>query len=211
VTPPPRATRLRTPPPSAERIPAPHADLWVVRGFCDVVESAALLDALQRELPWRQDIVRVFGRAHPIPRLHAWVADPGLSYRWSGLQMQPAPWGPALQAVRARVEAALRLPLRGVLANLYRDGADHMGWHSDDEPELGPEPLVVSLSVGAPRDLRLRPRPGAEGAPFRVRLGPGDLFGMAGATQAHWQHCIPARRAAGPRISLTFRPMAPPR
>jgi alkylated DNA repair dioxygenase AlkB len=205
------ASRLRTLPPGAEPLPAPDAHLWVIRSFLGPVATAQAFASVHAELPWRQDRVRVFGRAHPIPRMHAWVADAGATYRWSGLHLDPSPWTPGLQELRSAVEEALGLPLRGVLANLYRDGADRMGWHSDDEPELGPEPLVVSLSLGAPRDLRLRPRPGGRGAPFSVRLGDGDLFGMAGPTQAHWQHCIPPRRSAGPRISLTFRPMAPPR
>ncbi|MFM7274361.1 MAG: alpha-ketoglutarate-dependent dioxygenase AlkB family protein, partial [Gammaproteobacteria bacterium] len=121
-------------------------------------ESATLLAALQQEVQFTQHRVRIFGRELPAPRLSAWYGDAGCDYRYSGVSYAPQPLGPVLQSLRARVEAACGHRFNSVLLNLYRDGSDAMGWHSDDEPELGPAPLIASISLGAPRRFLLRSR-----------------------------------------------------
>ena len=142
------------------------------------------------------------GREVDCPRLSGWEGDAAYSY--SGLTLRPAPWTPGVTAVRRRIEAATGDAFNSVLANLYRDGGDRMGWHADDEPELGRSPVIASASFGAPRRFLLRPKRG--GASVCILLEPGSLLVMRGATQRHWTHSVPpTRRTVGPRINLTFR------
>jgi len=164
----------------------------------------ALLHALQAQIPWEQHHVKLFGRTLPAPRLSCWIGDAGAVYTYSGTRFAPRPWPPALTALRARLTAACAAPFNSVLANLYRDGTDAMGWHSDDEPELGAAPLIASLSLGAPRRFLLRPRAG--GDTRALRLEHGSLLLMGGACQQLYRHALPrTRKPLGARINLTFR------
>ncbi len=155
----------------------------------------------------------MFGRPVRVPRLVAWHGDPVAVYTYSGTEHRPLPWTPVLVRVRRRVEALTGHEFNAVLLNLYRDGRDGMGWHSDDEPELGPEPVVASASFGATRRFCLRHRRRRESR-LDLPLGHGSLLLMHGATQRHWLHAVPKTRApVGPRVNLTFRTVrpAPPR
>jgi alkylated DNA repair dioxygenase AlkB len=137
------------------------------------------------------------------------VADPGCSYRYSGLQQAIHPWTAELEILRQLLLDELGVRFNSLLLNRYRDGADRMGWHADDEPELDHLAPIVSLSMGAARDLRFRPRHGSEAA-FAVRLGDGDLLVMDPPSQRHWQHALPPRaRVRQERINLTFRVIRP--
>ena len=171
-------------------------------------QADALLQRLHEALPWTTHTVRIFGRELPSPRLSSWHGDPGTDYRYSGQRHPPQPWTPALSWVRQRL-ADDGLAFNAVLANAYRDGQDAMGWHADDEPELGPEPLIASVSLGAQRHFLLRPKqagPARQGLRQRLELGHGSLLLMAGRTQHDWQHALPrSRRVNGLRINLTFR------
>ena len=181
-----------------------EVDYW--GGFFGPDEAQALFDGLRAEIRWEQHRVRIRGREIDCPRLTGWEGDEAYSY--SGLTLRPAPWTPRVTAVRRRIEAALGERFNGVLANLYRDGADRLGWHADDEPELGPAPVIASASFGAPRRFLLRPKRGGASAP--IVLEPGSLLVMRGATQRHWLHSVPpTRRPVGPRINLTFRRILP--
>ena len=126
--------------------------------------------------------------------------------------MQPQPWIQPLLTIKARVEALCDRRFNSVLLNWYRDGDDAMSWHSDDEPELGPEPVIASVSLGAERVFKLRRKPHQKGNPSRsVPLPDGSVLVMAGTTQARYEHAL-ARTAkpVGGRINLTFREIAPP-
>lgn len=163
-----------------------------------------LLTCLREELPWRQYTIRLFGRELPQPRLTAWCSDPGTEYRYSGICLGPAAWHPALDALRRRLDEQIGSGFNCVLANAYRDGQDAMGWHSDDEPELGGQPLIASVSLGQPRTMRIRPRGG--GPSRAILLEHGSLLVMSGRSQADWQHAIPrSRKPLGLRVNLTFR------
>jgi alkylated DNA repair dioxygenase AlkB len=176
-------------------------------------ERQALQRHLETAIPWEQPEVRVFGRVHPVPRLVAWYADPGCSYRYSGLCHGAAPWTPCLAALREQLWRRLGFDFNSLLLNRYRSGADRMGWHADDEPELEADHPIASLSLGACRTLRFRPRPPRRGQPagsaperFDLALGDGDLLLMQAPTQRHWQHALPARlRLQQERFNLTFR------
>ena len=175
-------------------------------GFLPPAEAAALLAQLTETVAWEQRHIRLFGQWHPQPRLTAWYGEPEARYAYSGLRWEPLPWLPALAQLREQVAFASGERYNSVLLNRYRDGRDSMGWHADDEPELGPAPVIASLSLGAARRFRVRPRPGTAGAAFGLDLAPGSLLVMDGTTQQHWQHALPkTARPVGERLNLTFR------
>lgn len=169
----------------------------------------AWLDGLLAETPWTQPSVQLYGRQYPVPRLVAWYGDAEAAYRYSGLTHQPLAWTPLLARIRARVEAAVGQALNGVLLNYYRDGQDSMGWHSDDEAELGRNPLIASLNLGGSRRFDLR-RKGTSRIEHSLWLEHGSLLVMAGPTQHHWQHQVAKTRSpCAPRLNLTFRLIKP--
>ncbi|WP_339486018.1 alpha-ketoglutarate-dependent dioxygenase AlkB family protein [Pseudomonas sp. EL_65y_Pfl2_R95] len=163
------------------------------------------LKALYQQTPWQQPQVQLFGRTHPVPRLLAWYGDEGVGYRYSGLYHPPLTWTPLLAEIRAQLSAFVGQPLNGGLLNYYRDGQDSMGWHSDDEAELGRNPIVVSLSLGGSRRFDLR-RKGHQRIEHSLQLDHGSLLVMRAATQHYWQHQIAkTRKPCAPRLNLTFR------
>lgn len=172
--------------------------------------ARALADHLRAQLPWTVHRIRMFGREIPSPRLSCWIGDADARYRYSGTQFEPQPWTQALQALRLRLNTRLDAAFNSVLANCYRDGRDSMGWHSDDEPELGSQPLIASLSLGATRRFLLRRRDD-HSIRLAIELEAGSLLLMAGDTQRYWQHALPrTARPVGERINLTFRQILPP-
>jgi alkylated DNA repair dioxygenase AlkB len=172
-------------------LPEPVADQW--------------FSGLQAQTPWEQPRVHLFGHDHPVPRRVAWYGDPQASYTYSGLKHQPLAWTPLLASIRQQVEAQVHSPLNAVLLNLYRDGQDSMGWHSDDEAVLGRNPLIASLSLGGARRFDLR-RKGQGRIAHSLQLEHGSLLVMRGATQHYWQHQVAkTRRPCATRINLTFR------
>lgn len=177
-------------------------------------EAYLLADALSQDeadrafsdllggVDWRQEQATLFGRRMPLPRLTAWYGDCG--YAYSGIHHVPAPLTPTLAVLMARMERLAERPFNSVLINLYRSGRDSMGWHSDDEATLGPEPEIASLSLGAVRRFQFRHRT----ADRRVSLDlpHGSCLIMRGRCQACWRHQLPkTTRAVGARINLTFR------
>jgi alkylated DNA repair dioxygenase AlkB len=188
----------------------PSATLLFDPEFLPGPEAGQLLAELKASVAWEQRSIRLFGQLVPQPRLTAWYGDPAAHYSYSGLHWLPQPWTPGLLALRQRVEAATNARFNSVLLNLYRDGRDSMGWHADDEPELGPAPTIASISLGARRRFRLRPRAGLAAAPLSLDLPAGSLLLMRGPTQQHWQHALPkTSRPVGPRLNLTFRWVQP--
>lgn len=167
--------------------------------------SAALLTSLVDDLPWQQPRIRLFGRTHPIPRLQCWMGDPEAHYRYSGLDLIPLPWHEGVHTVRKRIETVTGQAFNSVLLNLYRDGEDRMGWHSDDEAELGDEPWVASYSLGAARRFAFRRRGGTRTAHV-LELAHDTLLLMGPEVQRNWQHALPVmKRVRTPRINMTFR------
>ena len=186
-------------------MPLPDGEIYLLPRFLAAAKAAALFDALVAKLAWAPHRVRLFGREHLTPRLCAWYGDTDARYAYSGQPLEPLPWPRALAGLRARLDTALGCTFNSVLCNLYRDGADSMGWHSDDEASLGSQPVIASLSLGATRRFVLRHRARLY-APITLALGHGDLLVMAGGTQNHWQHAVPkTRRPMESRINLTFR------
>ena len=172
--------------------------------FISACEAQRLFDCLLTEIAWRQEVLTLFGKTVNAPRLSCWMADSGLNYSYSNMTMQPEPWHDRVAELKARVSAQSKASFKGVLLNYYRDGKDSNGWHADDEPELGTQPLVASLSLGGSRDFYLRNKRG-HAQKFKLTLQPGSLLIMGRGVQSHWQHQVPKRAQAQPRINLTFR------
>ncbi|ASC73576.1 hypothetical protein XM38_045450 [Halomicronema hongdechloris C2206] len=171
-----------------------------------VSDPPSLFEHLQQTIPWRQDWISLYGKRHPLPRLTAWYGDPGAAYTYSGIAMAPQPWTPTLARLKAALESVAGVPFNSVLLNYYRHGRDSMGWHSDDEPELGPNPVIASLSLGGSRRFVLRHKSKPQLAKLDLTLASGSLLIMAAATQHHWQHRVPkTTKPVAPRINLTFR------
>lgn len=173
----------------------------------DFLSPAEQLDCYSRladSLDWHQEELRIAGRIVAVPRLVAWYGEPEARYAYSGVVHEPLPWTPELSALRARIEAESGARYNSVLANWYRDGNDSMGWHADNEPELGRNPVIASLSLGARRRFLMEHR--RDKTRLELELGQGGLLIMAGATQHYWRHSLPkTAQLVGPRINLTFR------
>lgn len=181
------------------------AELALDDGWMAKPEADALFAALRHAIPWEVHRIRLFGRDVDSPRLSCWIGDPGTGYTYSGAHFEPNPWPVALRAIRARLAGELRVDFNSVLVNLYRDGRDSMGWHSDDEPELGAQPVIASLSLGATRRFVLKHR-SDPAQKVALDLPHGSLLLMRGATQANYRHALPrTAKPVGPRINLTFR------
>lgn len=189
---------------SAQILALPDADIRFYRELFTPVESERFWQALQTEVAWRQDKIRMFGRSLLLPRLTAWYGDPGAVYSYSGIRMEPLPWTPVLLAIKQRVETTVEHRFNSVLLNFYRTGQDSMGWHSDDEPELGHNPVIASVSFGGSRRFHLRHRQDKTHR-AKLELTNGSLLLMAGPTQHYWQHQLPKMAQAKERVNLTFR------
>lgn len=171
--------------------------------FLGETESSLLLDRLWNELQWSRTEITLFGRAVMQPRLVAWYGDPEVRYSYSGITLDPIAWHPSLLEIKCRIEAFTGRHFNSVLANAYRDGRDSMGWHRDDEKELGPEPFIASLSLGEERRFLLREN-GKKSV--GLTLESGSLLLMKDSCQQKFQHALPkTRRKIGLRINLTFR------
>ncbi len=186
-------------------IPLPGADIGFDPDWLPAREADDLFDALLQAVPWEVHRIRLFGREVDSPRLSCWIGDPQARYRYSGTLFEPRSWPAALLPVRARLADELGVMFNSVLVNRYRDGRDAMGWHRDAEPELGPQPVIASLSLGATRRFGLKGN-GADAPRLSLELAHGSLLVMRGATQANYRHALPrTAKVVGERINLTFR------
>lgn len=192
--------------PDPQRIELQDGELLLLPGWLDESEVRGLLHSLMNRVPWEQSVIQLYGRPVQIPRLNAWFGDPGCGYAYSGHRLPLHPWLPELSTLRGRLHRELNVDSNSVLVNLYRDGQDSVAWHSDDEPELGRNPVIAAVSLGAERRFSLRHRHNKSLETLHLQLPSGSLLLMSGATQHHWYHCLPkSARVNAPRISLTFR------
>ena len=192
------------------RIALRDAELRYRPGWLPAARADTLFDALLAQVPWEIHRIRLFGREVDSPRLSCWMGDADATYRYSGVRHAPRPWLPALDEVRERLYREAGIGFNSVLLNRYRDGRDAMGWHSDDEAELGPEPVIASLSLGATRRFVLKHR-GEPSCRLALELEHGSLLLMSRATQRNYRHALPrTAKAVGERINLTFRRIIAP-
>jgi alkylated DNA repair dioxygenase AlkB len=182
-------------------------------GWCDCIpdwltaeDASRLQEELRWQIPWQQRHVRIAGKQVAEPRLSSWHGEPEACYVYSGVRHEPLPWVPALREIRARLEELLKRSFNSVLANRYRDGRDAMGMHADDERELGPEPLIASVSLGMTRSCVVAPEKGPAGGNGGLPLRHGTLLVMGGPLQRDWKHGVPREaHVFEERINLTFR------
>ncbi|MDD1781828.1 alpha-ketoglutarate-dependent dioxygenase AlkB [Enterovibrio sp. ZSDZ35] len=179
----------------------PDGLLYWQPDFIQQDEAANLFTVLSDSLPWQQLPITMFGKEVLQPRMQAWFGE---AYTYSGLSLTPAKMPDALAVLKKRCESVAGVAFNSVLANLYRDGNDYMGWHQDNEPELGMAPSIASLTLGDTRRFVLRHVQSGEKREFE--LNSGSLLIMAGKTQTYWQHSVPkTAKVRGPRINLTYR------
>ncbi|MGB0703065.1 MAG: alpha-ketoglutarate-dependent dioxygenase AlkB family protein [Pseudohongiellaceae bacterium] len=169
-------------------------------------EADRLFQSLLDAIPWRTATLTIAGQKRPLPRLQCWMADQGRSYSYSGLKLSPHPWNPDVLRIKARLEQLCEHSFNSVLLNYYRDGSDSVSWHADDETELGPNPIVASVSLGAERTLEFKPKFNLTTPKKQIVLGNGSILIMGKTIQNNWLHQLPKILGTiDPRISLTFR------
>lgn len=173
--------------------------------FLTEQEADHLFESLQTSPHWRQDKVKVFGKIYDQPRLCFLVSEGSKGYSYSGLTLPPIPFDSKLSELKRKIEQVSGVAFNSCLVNLYRDGNDSNGWHSDDEKELGPNPIIASLSLGAQRNFDLKHKHNLE-QKRRIALEHGSLLVMGGRTQSDFKHQLPkSKRIKAARINLTFR------
>ena len=192
-----------------EAIPIDDGELYFMPLLPLAQDPATVMQRLIDETPWRAESITLYGKAMLQPRLSAWHGDPGARYTYSGTTFEPAPFTPLQLDIKQAVEAATGHRFNSVLLNYYRNEQDSMGFHSDDERELGRNPAIAAVSFGAARTFILKHKTLPK--TVKVALGGGSLLLMAGALQHHWRHGINKEKTPrGPRISLTFRKIVIP-
>ncbi|MEA5509860.1 alpha-ketoglutarate-dependent dioxygenase AlkB [Crocosphaera sp. UHCC 0190] len=175
------------------------------RTFFTIEESDQFFCELENSINWRQDHIKLYGKSIDLPRLTAWYGDEGKSYIYSGIEQHPSPWTPTLKKIKSRIEEVANVKFNSVLLNFYRSGKDSVSWHSDDEPELGINPIIGSVSFGGTRRFCLKHKNIPE-RKVDIELPHGSFLLMKGEIQHHWLHQIPkTQQAVKPRINLTFR------
>ncbi len=201
-----KSHRLLLEPPEPEQLPLTDADVslyWQT----DLRRSyRELLQELIDDTAWRQEEVTIYGKKHRQPRLSAWYGDKDTVYSYSGITLAPRPWTPTLLYLKSCIESFADHSFNSVLLNYYRDQHDSMGMHSDDESELGRQPVIASLSLGEERTFLLRHKYRKDLNSIKLPLPSGSLLLMKGNTQSYWRHGIVKENyPCGPRVNLTFR------
>jgi len=173
--------------------------------FFTLAEADEFFNSLQEGLAWQQEPIWMFGKQILQPRLTAFYGDPKVRYGYSGIAMEALPFTEVLEKIKVRLQEFTNQEFTHVLCNFYRDGQDSMGWHRDNEPVLGRNPTIASLTFGATRSFQLRPY-GKKEPKLSLELSHGSLLLMGGESQHFWEHQLPkTKKVLAPRINLTFR------
>ncbi len=192
-------------------LPLPGADLLYIPALALDHHPEELARRLQSNIAWREEEITVWGKKFLQPRLTAWYGDDDVDYSYSGIRLITNSWTPELHKLKVKIEEVSGFEFNSVLLNYYRDHRDSMGFHSDDEPELGPRPVIASLSLGEERALIFKHKTDKSIRPYKFSLQSGSLLIMQGDTQINWRHGIEkASRNCGPRVNLTFRQILKP-
>ena len=183
-------------------------ELEVIEDFYAATDCERIYQRLLREQNWPSNRYIVAGRQFTLPRLQTWHADPGIKYSYSNNLLETRAWTFLLSDIRAKVELCLDFSFNSVLVNWYRNGEDYVGWHADNEPELGEKPFIVLLTFGAERLFEFRHRKSLECG--QILLRSGTLLIMQPDFQHHWHHSVPIDDTVKEgRINLTFRKVTP--
>ena len=190
---------------NCSEIEIPDAEVFLYPTLLSCHEADQLFDTLKNNIIWEKQKIKLYGEVHDVPRLTAWYGDPNKSYIYSGIKLKTKPWNSALLKIREKIEKISKIKFNSVLLNLYRSGSDSVSWHSDDEPELGKNPVIGSLSLGETRQFQMKHKFNRD-LKQKILLQHGSFLLMRGKTQHHWLHQIPKRKnLKGERINLTFR------
>lgn len=169
-------------------------------------QASTLFTSLQSSIPWQQVSIRIAGKTIEVPRLQCWMGNKNCIYGYSGTRLQPQFWQTDVLAIRQRVQQLAGKSFNSVLLNYYRTGQDSVAWHADNERELGPDPIIASVSFGAERYLQLKPSHRTGKLAYRILLRHGSVLVMGKGMQINWLHQLPKVRDLNlPRINLTFR------
>src|SRR5690606_13456043 len=188
----------------SEHISIPNGELLYVRHFLDTSQSDRYLNLLLKSVDWKQESMHLNGKTLQFPRLTTWYGDPNTSYAFSGITLQPTAFTPALLEIKRHVETLAGVKSNSVLLNRYRNGNDSISWHADDEKELGRNPVIASLNVGATRVFQLRHNDTKE--KIAQELSNGSLLITRGELQHLWKHqTTKSEQAVCERLNLTFR------
>jgi len=186
-----------------QKLPMENANVVYYPGLFSRQQSDNLFKELFNSINWRHEPIIFFGKEVLQPRLTAFYGEKG--YTYSGITMHPEIWTPALLEIKSIIEPLAEVKFNGVLMNLYRDNNDYMGWHSDNEKELGENSIIASVSFGETRRFLFRRRDN-HNIKRELKLAHGDFLIMQGTTQKFWQHQVPkTAKKLAPRINLTFR------
>ena len=187
-------------------IKADNLSVKYIENFFDFDQSQLYLKHLINDIKWKREKIRMWGREIVTKKRIAWYADEGKSYTYSGSTFHPDQWNELLLEIKKHVEQYIKFQFNSVLLNEYPNGKVGMGWHSDDERELGVDPIIASLSFGANRDFIFKHKTDKNLEKIKIHLKNGSLLLMLGSTQHHWKHSLPKRlKVREPRINLTFR------
>lgn len=182
-----------------------NATLAFYPDFYDADISHKYFQLLRKQISWQSYKIQVFGKTYNQPRLTAFYNDSSTKYSYSKIELVTQPFIPILKRIKNQIEEQTGYFFNSVLANLYRDGLDSNGWHADNEPELGTNPAIASLSFGTDRFFYFKHNLLKEES-YKINLKNGSLLVMAGEMQHYWKHQIPkSRKVLGERINLTFR------
>jgi alkylated DNA repair dioxygenase AlkB len=187
-------------------IKADNLSVEYIENFFDFDQSQLYMKHLTNDIKWKREKIRMWGREIITKKRIAWYADEGKSYTYSGSTFHPDQWNELLLEIKKHVEQYIKFQFNSVLLNEYPNGKVGMGWHSDDERELGIDPIIASLSFGANRDFIFKHKTDKSFENIKIHLKSGSLLLMLGSTQHHWKHSLPKRlKVREPRINLTFR------
>ena len=187
-----------------KEISIPDSDILHFHGLFGSSDADDLFARLKTEIQWQQEKIKLYGQVHDLPRLTAWYGDPDKAYTYSGIAVDSRPWIQPLLEIKEKIEEVSGVTFNSVLLNRYRNGADSVSWHADDERELGKNPVIGSVSFGEVRPFQLKHK--TKDDKTKILLGHGSYLLMQGPTQHYWLHQIPkSKKMLSERINLTFR------
>ena len=192
--------------PEFVRLPIENGEALIMENFLSSQEAQLFMQKLKITIEWRQESIKMYGKVYPVPRETAWYGEDGSNYAYSGIMCNPLPWTQELIELKDRIKEFFSGgQFNSVLLNKYRNGNDKVGWHSDDEKELGINPTIASVSLGATRRFDLRYK-NERAKIIKLNLASGSLLIMKGELQHYWEHQVPQQKLiVDDRINLTFR------
>lgn len=191
--------------PFSDNLLTTQGEAYYFPNFFTSADSDTYLEQLISKVHWKQEPIKIFGKSIMQPRLIAWVGDPEATYKYSGNKMEPQPWPPAVLEIKSKIEAFSEVSFNGALLNFYRDQNDSIGWHRDNEKELGKEPFIASVSFGEKRKFLFQ-NIHDKNLKVSIELEHGSLLIMKGEAQNFWKHSLPKQsKKAQARVNITLR------